>query len=40
MYKATSFEEALDKADRLIELGGMGHTSIFTLIKLKIEIEF
>ena len=28
MYKATTFEEALDKADRLIELGGMGHTSI------------
>ena len=28
MYKAKSFEEALDKADRLIELGGMGHTSV------------
>ncbi|MDU6340509.1 MAG: bifunctional acetaldehyde-CoA/alcohol dehydrogenase [Clostridium sp.] len=28
MYKAATFEEALDKADRLIELGGMGHTSI------------
>ena len=28
MYKATSFEDALNKADRLIELGGMGHTSI------------
>ena len=24
MYKAKSFEEALDKADRLIELGGYG----------------
>ncbi|WP_297597090.1 bifunctional acetaldehyde-CoA/alcohol dehydrogenase [uncultured Cetobacterium sp.] len=28
MYKAHSFEEALKKADRLIELGGMGHTSV------------
>ncbi|MGL5709222.1 MAG: iron-containing alcohol dehydrogenase, partial [Cetobacterium sp.] len=28
MYKATNFEDALKKADRLIELGGMGHTSV------------
>ncbi|MGL4999146.1 MAG: bifunctional acetaldehyde-CoA/alcohol dehydrogenase [Cetobacterium sp.] len=28
MYKAVNFEEALKKADRLIELGGMGHTSV------------
>ena len=35
MYKATSFEEALDKADRLIELGGMGHTSVLYTDQLK-----
>ena len=35
MYKATSFEEALDKADRLIELGGMGHTSILYTDQVK-----
>lgn len=28
MYKTKSFEESLKKADRLIELGGMGHTSV------------
>jgi len=28
MYKAKTFEEALDKASRLIELGGLGHTSV------------
>ncbi|WP_300383251.1 bifunctional acetaldehyde-CoA/alcohol dehydrogenase [Clostridium sp.] len=28
MYKVKSFDEALVKADRLIELGGLGHTSI------------
>ncbi|MGL6066889.1 MAG: bifunctional acetaldehyde-CoA/alcohol dehydrogenase, partial [Cetobacterium sp.] len=28
MYKAANFEDALKKADRLIELGGMGHTSV------------
>ena len=27
-YKTSGFEESLEKADRLIELGGMGHTSI------------
>ena len=27
-YKTTGFEESLEKADRLIQLGGMGHTSI------------
>ena len=35
MYRANSFEEALDKADRLIELGGMGHTSILYTDQLK-----
>lgn len=35
MYKAKSFEEALDKADRLIELGGMGHTSVLYSDQLK-----
>ncbi len=28
MYKAKNFEEALDKAARLVELGGFGHTSV------------
>lgn len=28
MYKSHSFEESLQKAERLIELGGMGHTSV------------
>lgn len=28
MYKTKGFEESLRKADRLIELGGMGHTSV------------
>ena len=35
MYKAKSFEEALDKADRFIELGGMGHTSVLYTDQLK-----
>ena len=35
MYKATSFEEALDQADRLIELGGMGHTSVLYTDQVK-----
>ena len=35
MYKAKSFEEALDKADILIELGGMGHTSILYTDQIK-----
>lgn len=35
MYRAKSFEEALDMADRLIELGGMGHTSILYTDQLK-----
>ena len=35
MYKAKSFEEALDKADRLIELGGMGHTSVLYTDQVK-----
>ncbi len=28
LYKTKSFEESLAKADRLIELGGLGHTSV------------
>ncbi len=28
MYKVKTFAEALDKAARLVELGGMGHTSV------------
>ncbi len=28
MYRAKNFEEALDKAARLVELGGLGHTSV------------
>ena len=28
MYKAKNFEEALKKSERLIELGGFGHTSV------------
>ena len=27
MYKAKDFEDALDKAERLVEDGGFGHTS-------------
>ncbi len=28
MYKAKTFDEALTKAARLVELGGFGHTSV------------
>ena len=35
MYKAKSYEEALQKAGRLIELGGMGHTSILYTDQVK-----
>ena len=35
MYRVKSYEEALDKADRLVELGGMGHTSILYTDQLK-----
>lgn len=42
LYKTKSFEESVDKADRLIELGGMGHTSVLYADELeatdKIEI--
>lgn len=31
MYRAKDFEDALDKAERLIEFGGMGHTSAIYL---------
>ncbi|MDV3429428.1 MAG: bifunctional acetaldehyde-CoA/alcohol dehydrogenase [Bacillota bacterium] len=35
MYKAVSFEEALKKASRLIELGGFGHTSVLYTDQVK-----
>ncbi|MFU7517800.1 bifunctional acetaldehyde-CoA/alcohol dehydrogenase, partial [Clostridium sp. HCS.1] len=35
MYKAKSYDEALEKAARLIELGGMGHTSILYTDQIK-----
>ena len=35
MYRVANFEEALVKADRLIELGGMGHTSILYTDQIK-----
>ncbi len=28
LYKASTFDQALDKAARLVELGGLGHTSV------------
>ncbi|RUA06571.1 MAG: bifunctional acetaldehyde-CoA/alcohol dehydrogenase [Fusobacteria bacterium] len=34
-YKTSGFEESLEKANRLIELGGMGHTSILYTDELK-----
>ncbi|MDD6796158.1 MAG: bifunctional acetaldehyde-CoA/alcohol dehydrogenase [Clostridiaceae bacterium] len=35
MYKVKNFEEGLAKADRLIELGGLGHTSILYTNEVK-----
>ena len=35
MYRAKTYEEALEKADRLIILGGMGHTSILYTNEIK-----
>jgi acetaldehyde dehydrogenase / alcohol dehydrogenase len=35
MYRATSFEDALNKAVRLIELGGFGHTSVLYTDQVK-----
>ena len=35
MYKASDFEDALDKADQLIRDGGLGHTSAIYLDPLK-----
>lgn len=35
MYKVKSYEEALQKANRLIELGGMGHTSVLYTDQIK-----
>ncbi|MDV3429427.1 MAG: bifunctional acetaldehyde-CoA/alcohol dehydrogenase [Bacillota bacterium] len=35
MYKAASFDEALKKASRLIELGGFGHTSVLYTDQVK-----
>jgi hypothetical protein len=33
MYRAKTFDEALDKAERLIEDGGYGHTASYILTK-------
>ncbi|NLK94798.1 MAG: bifunctional acetaldehyde-CoA/alcohol dehydrogenase [Clostridiales bacterium] len=35
MYRVKTFDEALEKANRLIELGGMGHTSILYTDQIK-----
>lgn len=35
MYRVSSFQEALDKAARLIELGGFGHTSVLYTDQVK-----
>ncbi len=35
MYRVESFQEALDKAARLIELGGFGHTSVLYTDQVK-----
>lgn len=35
MYKVATFDEALDKAARLIELGGLGHTSVLYTDQIK-----
>ncbi len=35
MYRVKTFDEALTKACRLIELGGMGHTSVFYTDQIK-----
>ena len=35
MYKVSNFDEALEKASRLIELGGFGHTSILYTDQIK-----
>ncbi len=41
MYKVKTYEEALTKAERLVELGGFGHTSSLYIntIKCKEEVE-
>lgn len=35
MYKVESFDEALDKAEALVELGGFGHTSVLYTDQVK-----
>ncbi|MBE6050565.1 MAG: bifunctional acetaldehyde-CoA/alcohol dehydrogenase [Clostridium sp.] len=35
MYKAKDFNDAVEKADKLIELGGLGHTSILYTNEIK-----
>jgi len=35
MYKVKSFDEALTKAERLVELGGFGHTSVLYTDQMK-----
>ena len=41
MYKAKTFDDAVEKAERLVELGGFGHTSVLYVysIKAKDKIE-
>lgn len=41
MYKVKTYEEALTKAERLVELGGFGHTSSLYIntVKCKEEVE-
>lgn len=35
MYRVNTFEEALQKAERLVELGGFGHTSVLYADRMK-----
>ena len=35
LYRAANFDEALDKAARLVELGGLGHTSVLYTDQVK-----
>jgi acetaldehyde dehydrogenase/alcohol dehydrogenase len=37
MYRVKTFDEALDKADRLVRLGGFGHTSVLYTDQVKMK---
>jgi len=37
MYRVKTFAEALDKADRLVRLGGFGHTSVLYTDQVKMK---